>query len=61
MPTNLSRNLKTVAVLKETLRKLDEDREKTPEMIELRKILAKRITEINKDIRTETARRDSAK
>ena len=61
MQSGHSRNLKTVRVLRETLRKLDADTDKTPEMIELRKILAKRISEIAKEIRSETARRESAK
>jgi hypothetical protein len=51
-----SQNLKRLAVLKETLRKLDEEHEKTPAMLELRRILLKRIKEVQIDISTQRAR-----
>ena len=49
-------NSMKLPVLKETLRKLENDPEKTPAMLELRRILLKRIKEMEIEIRTQRAR-----
>lgn len=46
MPTGRRHNFEILPALKETLRKLDKDTEKTPAMMELRKILVKRIANL---------------
>jgi hypothetical protein len=51
-----SQNLMKLAILKETLRKLDNDREKTPAMLELRRILLKRIKQMESEIRNQRAK-----
>lgn len=46
------RNLEILPILKETLRKIDKDHEKTPNLFALRGLLVKRIEEIEQEIRT---------
>jgi hypothetical protein len=48
-----SQTVKKLAVLKETLCKLDADPEKTPAMLDLRRILLERIKEIEAQIKAQ--------
>jgi len=54
MSSAYTRNRKTLKVLKETLHKLESDHEKTPTMLELRKILLKRIMEIEAEMKAQS-------
>jgi hypothetical protein len=48
-----SQTAKKLAVLKETLRKLNADPEKTPAMLDLRRILLQRIKKIETEIKAQ--------
>ena len=45
------RNLRMLPVLKETLRKIENDHEKTPNLYKLRRLLIERIEQIEGEIR----------
>ena len=50
MSEKRQRNLRMVPVLKETLRKIENDHDKTPNLFNLRRLLMTRIEEIERQI-----------
>lgn len=57
MYQNHERNLRMLPNLKETLRKIENDHDKTPSLLELRRLLIERIKEIERQMKQD---RDSA-